>query len=537
MSSEAEPLNPENASPRSSTSSNSFAIGSPSGRHSPVSAIDSSTALILVHDNEEQDEPEIHDAEMFEFTSHSDDEDELQEHEDEIQLERLRSSAVPPMSSASIFLYLLTPLLKLGAILIVDESGDGTGGVAGVSLKTGLVALILFALLCGLSRQVWYIVARYVRKVDMEEVLLETFAKGRGREKTRSFIRSTVRFATGFLRILMAVVYLRACVDVLLPLISLPSAVPERAVITLLLSLLISPLCFAKSLASTPILWTSWLSIFTFIAWLTASGYAHAKGILSVNPTGDSLGVLWQGISVFTFAFTTSCTLPLYASLRGTVQPGGPKSKRSRSFKLLSAISVALASLLIVPLIFFRSIIPPSPSQSATFKILLAGLNITTLAFTIPLFIITTSALPIPLSIRRNTNFPVSKAIMWITCIILALVPRNIARILSDLTLVLAFLGTYVVPAIIHITIFNFRRPLTIVIPPSTPVTPLTSSSPHHLHPSDSRNDELLQRKERTLQRRRLGKRLIWDIGVWVLLVPIGGGGLAWAGGRILGKW
>lgn len=81
-------------------------------------------------------------------------------------------------------------------------------------------------------------------------------------------------------------------------------------------------------------------------------------------------------------------------------------------------------------------------------------------------------------------------------------------------------------------TIHNFRRPLSIVIPPATP-----NPNAPRLEPSDSRHDELLQRKERTLQRRRLGRRLIWDVGVWVLLVPVGGGGVAWAAGRMAGRW
>ena len=49
--------------------------------------------------------------------------------------------------------------------------------------------------------------------------------------------------------------------------------------------------------------------------------------------------------------------------------------------------------------------------------------------------------------------------------------------------------------------------------------------------------DELLQRKERTLQRKRLGRRLVWDVTAWALLLPVGGGGLLWAIGRINGTW
>ena len=153
------------------------------------------------------------------------------------------------------------------------------------------------------------------------------------------------------------------------------------------------------------------------------------------------------------------------------------------------------------------------------------------LLLSIPSLVITTPALPIPFSLRRATNFPLSKALTYLLTIALSVLPASVTRVGSDIVLLLAFASTYMVPALLHIVIHNFRRPLSIVIPPTTPNT----SGP--LTPSDSRNDELLQRKERTLQRRRLGRRLVWDIGVWVMLVPVGGGGLVWAVGRMAGKW
>jgi len=83
----------------------------------------------------------------------------------------------------------------------------------------------------------------------------------------------------------------------------------------------------------------------------------------------------------------------------------------------------------------------------------------------------------------------------------------------------------------IHITLHNIRRPLSIILPPQT------QSAQNLAGPSPTLNDPLLQRKERLLQRRRLYRRLIWDIGAWVLLITVGGGGLVWAGGRLADKW
>jgi hypothetical protein len=39
------------------------------------------------------------------------------------------------------------------------------------------------------------------------------------------------------------------------------------------------------------------------------------------------------------------------------------------------------------------------------------------------------------------------------------------------------------------------------------------------------------------LQRAQFTRRVIWDVGVWVLLLPVGGGGVVWALGRVFGRW
>lgn len=173
------------ASPRSSSSSDSS-----DGRHSPINGFDSSAALILVPDNE--DNPNT----AFGFSS--DDEDTDDEHDP--QRERLKSSPIPPLSSTNVFLYLLLPFLKLGALLVSDT---------GLPLKIGLPALFLLAGLSALTRQLWYMLARYVRKADLEEIVLETFARGRGKERRRALIRNAVRVSVGVLRILLAAMYLR----------------------------------------------------------------------------------------------------------------------------------------------------------------------------------------------------------------------------------------------------------------------------------------------------------------------------------------
>lgn len=89
----------------------------------------------------------------------------------------------------------------------------------------------------------------------------------------------------------------------------------------------------------------------------------------------------------------------------------------------------------------------------------------------------------------------------------------------------------------VHITIHYFRRPLAIVVsqePSSVPSAPRTPDAERS--PSPSR-DPLLQRKEWLLQRSRFGKRLLWDIVIWIVLIPICACASVWAVGRLARQW
>lgn len=187
MSSSA-PADPERpASPRSATSYSSF-NDDDDGRRSHSHEFDSESALILVNDHDDPD------ASPFEFSS---DDDEREDEDDQPG-----SVSVASLSSLSVFLYLLSPLLKLGALL-------ATFDIAQLPLKLALPGLFFFAGLCAFSRQIWYMLSRYVRRTDIEEVFLDAFAKGRGRERRRYIVRMSVRFSTALLRVLLAAVYLR----------------------------------------------------------------------------------------------------------------------------------------------------------------------------------------------------------------------------------------------------------------------------------------------------------------------------------------
>ncbi|KAF7795385.1 hypothetical protein EIP86_006543 [Pleurotus ostreatoroseus] len=576
------------------------------GRRSPVPAFDSSAALILVSSRENDDDEDsnhgsddhddfdtAHDVEhgtrgvTFDFSSddepehRADQDDEHDDREDAALLfrspsARFRSAsfdfgsspprtgpASVPLSSLAVFVYLLSPLLKLGALLSLTPPP-----LNDLSLRASLVSLVFFACLCALARQVWYMLARYVRRADVEEVLIQTVARGRGRgrggerENRRQIVRTTTRTCTGVLRLLIVAIFLRASADVILPFVPLGDTFIARLATTPVIALFALPLCFAASLASPIALYATWISVAAYVGWVACAVYAHAHGQgAPAAPTlgnAASFGVLWQGISIAAFTFTTTSTLPLYASLRGAHEPGVPKPRRSRSFKLISVLSILFATLLILPTTIFRATSPsesfvnsqeplpttpetpnPSPDPSEDQPYLLhasmALLTALTLLLGLPSVLTTAPTLPVPRVIRRRAGNAASRILYLLAALGLAVLPSFVFRVLSDVLLVLAFLSTYAVPALIHITIHNFRRPLSIVMPPA-PGTPATPGHPN-VSRSDSYNDELLQRKERTLQRRRLVRRLAWDIGVWVLLLPVSGGGLMWTCGRILRRW
>ena len=181
------------APPRPSTDSDADSFVS--GRSSPLNGFDSSAALILVTDVEDSS---AHSA-SFAFSPDDGDEDLLEDQAD-LALERLRTSSIPPLASPSAFLYLLAPYLKLGALL---------APATGLPARVAVPALLLFAALSAFTRQIWYMLARYVRRADFEEILLETFARGRGKEGRRMTLRRIVRLCVGVFRVAVAALYLR----------------------------------------------------------------------------------------------------------------------------------------------------------------------------------------------------------------------------------------------------------------------------------------------------------------------------------------
>jgi len=521
---------PEASSRRSSLSSDDQEFHDGRSRSPTLAGLDSTSALILLPDEQDSGSP-------FDFSDEDDDGDEP------LEATTRTASSIPSLSPSTVFLYLLSPYLSLGALLLPSTF---------TPLKYGLGAMVLFAALSVFVRQIWYMLARYMRTTSMEDVIVDAFARGRGKEKPRRVLKGLIRFSTGSLRALLAAMYLQDAANTLSPFLPQTLLVPSlstRPILPAILALAIFPLSLPTSIAAKRVIYATWASTGSYMLWLGCVSYAHGKGSLGVSPVWHGINGLWNGITVMALTFTSSYTLPLYIALKGS-QPITTKTGRSHSFKMLSLSSVATAVLLILPLIFFSA--SPNRTETSTElpNPLLAVLSAFTLVLRIPFLLVTAPKISLPTSVRRSTSAVFQdmfgKALVWVSILVLAVVSvlggPKMGRIICDLGLVAALASTYLLPAILHITLHHFKRPLSIIIPNTPLTTALSPSSPSsQSHPSappaHSPYDELLQRKERALQRRRLGRRIIWDVGVWVLLLPVGGSGVVWGVGRIFRRW
>lgn len=100
--------------------------------------------------------------------------------------------------------------------------------------------------------------------------------------------------------------------------------------------------------------------------------------------------------------------------------------------------------------------------------------------------------------------------------------------------------------AVFFIITFHVRSPLSIVFPSRNPppldATAQSSAPPSRSHSrtdslTDPSVDVLLARKERQLQKRRLGRRLWQDLIVYVGILPVGVITMAWSTGSFFGFW
>lgn len=145
--------------------------------------------IVLVPDDEDDiDAP-------FYFSDGDEEDDEY----DAAQLDWLASSATP-LFTPFVYLYLVSPFLGLGAMFIPDEN---------VSRPWMIVAICVFITLSTFARYLWYLLARYLRKIHLEDIVADAFAKGRTKEALRAKLRAVVRVGDWVSKVLLAAIYLR----------------------------------------------------------------------------------------------------------------------------------------------------------------------------------------------------------------------------------------------------------------------------------------------------------------------------------------
>jgi len=353
-------------------------------------------------------------------------------------------------------------------------------------------------------------------------------------------LKAGSRAGGALVRLLLSVVYLRGSIDSLEPHIASEAFfLPLRILLAILFMLFISPLSLAVSLASKRLVYTAWLSVVLYIAWMCTIIVAHTQGTLDTDTVVVAQGRLLQDITSTAFAFSSLTTLQLYSGLVGHAASGNKKEKRYLSISSMSLASSLLATLLVLPLLFpqVKSDNHDQPSDdSSVVQGLIATLTAFILVLAVPPLIATSPPIYVPVVLRRRTNQPLGKFLLLIILFSASLLPAKVMPIIEDAMLILVLLNTYFLPALLHIVLHHLRRPLSIVIRQRSSRLssdrPTSSSNAH-----DPDTEELLLRKERALQRRRVGRRILWDVGVWILLVPVGGGGLVWAIGRFASAW
>jgi hypothetical protein len=240
--------------------------------------------------------------------------------------------------------------------------------------------------------------------------------------------------------------------------------------------------------------------------------------------------------------------------------PNASSTKSQRSaipFPAHSLLSGLISSLLVTPLL----LIPPTspllrPSPVFRSFALLAGIP--------PLWVVAVlPRLPLPSTSTSTSSFssPNSpharfsallatlaqvdyKHALWVLITLLAIfLPMESLRVLEKTAVWGVLVLGYSVPGIVHGVLHALRAPLAILVP--GPAGPGVGSENedgmenggHEESSSDLDARALLRRKERALQRKRLGKRIGWDLAVWIVLLPLGGLMAVWSAGRLVGIW
>jgi hypothetical protein len=135
----------------------------------------------------------------------------------------VNSLPIPPLPPSVLFLYLLSPYLRLGAIFASDFHD--------ASFANGLVGLVVAAFLSAVCRQIWFLLGRYLRASSTEDIFIHAFARRRrNRVGKNELARHTFTVIRGLFKVLLAAMYLRGPfvlpISILLFLILLSKKIP-----------------------------------------------------------------------------------------------------------------------------------------------------------------------------------------------------------------------------------------------------------------------------------------------------------------------
>lgn len=145
--------------------------------------------------------------------------------------------------------------------------------------------------------------------------------------------------------------------------------VPSRILLVAVYALVLFPLCLAKSLRSKRLVYTAYLSVALYIAWLVTIIVAHAQGSLDADTVVTAYGHLFQDISAcsfrssvpriksplpasIAFTFSSVVTLQMYAGMVGVGPSGDKKEKRYLHISSISLSATLFATVMVLPLLF-----------------------------------------------------------------------------------------------------------------------------------------------------------------------------------------
>lgn len=248
-----------------------------------------------------------------------------------------------------------------------------------------------------------------------------------------------------------------------------------------------------------------------------------------------------RGLEMLLFTFASPILVyPLYISRlvpSPTTSPTSPKRRRI-PYLIHTLVASLLSVLLLTP---YLLILPASARPNPILRSisLLSGIPSLWILALVP-------RLPTPSPTSSSSpTFARGKyryALWTLITLVSVLIPpeTSFIRGLKRVLIFCVLFTTYLLPALLHIALHLLLPPLAILVG-------VSAEEENNRDIDGRRGDEttnltgdaeaLLRQKERSLQRRRFGRRIVWDLSVWLLLLPLGLWMSVWSAARGLNLW